>query len=60
MAARYDNPIPTRHLAPIDCFKIPAQDSQEANLVIFRLLESLAGYLIEADLQGDDEEQVES
>jgi hypothetical protein len=25
LADRYDNPIPTRFLAPIDCFKIPAQ-----------------------------------
>ena len=27
LACRYDNPIPTRFLAPIDCLKIPAQDS---------------------------------
>ncbi len=26
LVGRYDNPIPTRFLAPIDCFKIPAQD----------------------------------
>ncbi len=26
LAGRYDNPIPTRFLAPIDCYKIPAQD----------------------------------
>ena len=25
LACRYDNPIPTQFLAPIDCFKIPAQ-----------------------------------
>jgi hypothetical protein len=25
LASRYDNPIPTWFLAPIDCFKIPAQ-----------------------------------
>ncbi len=25
LAGRYDNPIPTRFLAPIDCFKSPAQ-----------------------------------
>ncbi len=24
LAGRYDNPIPTRFLAPIDCYKIPA------------------------------------
>jgi hypothetical protein len=27
MAGRYDNPIPTRFLALIDCLKIPAQFS---------------------------------
>ncbi len=27
LAGRYDNPIPTRFLAPIDCLKIPAQHS---------------------------------
>jgi hypothetical protein len=26
LAGRYDNPIPTRFLAPIDCLKIPAQE----------------------------------
>jgi hypothetical protein len=25
LAGLYDNPIPTRFLAPIDCLKIPAQ-----------------------------------
>ncbi len=25
LAGRYENPIPTRFLAPIDCLKIPAQ-----------------------------------
>jgi hypothetical protein len=25
LKGRYDNPIPTRFLAPIDCLKIPAQ-----------------------------------
>ncbi len=25
LAGRYDNPIPTRFLSPIDCLKIPAQ-----------------------------------
>jgi len=29
LAGRYDNPIPARFLAPIDCFKIPALVSQE-------------------------------
>jgi hypothetical protein len=27
LVGRYDNPIPTRSLAPIDCLKIPAQIS---------------------------------
>ncbi len=27
LAVRYDNPIPTRFLAPIDCLKIPALDA---------------------------------
>ena len=27
LAGRYDNPLPTRFLAPIDCSKIPAQCS---------------------------------
>jgi hypothetical protein len=29
VVGRYDNPIPTRFLAPIDCSKIPAQTSLE-------------------------------
>ncbi len=29
LAGRYDNPFPTRFLAPIDCLKIPAQESME-------------------------------
>ncbi len=28
LAGRYDNPIPTRFLAPMDCLKIPAQYSR--------------------------------
>jgi hypothetical protein len=28
LAGRYDNPIPTQCLAPIDCLKIPAQATQ--------------------------------
>jgi hypothetical protein len=27
LTGRYDNPIPTRFLAPIDCLKIPALES---------------------------------
>jgi hypothetical protein len=29
LAGRYDNPIPTRCLAPIDFLKIPAQEKKE-------------------------------
>jgi hypothetical protein len=29
MASRYDNPIPSRFLAPIDCLQIPALDYQQ-------------------------------
>jgi hypothetical protein len=35
LAGRYDNPIPPRFLAPIDCLKIPAR--------IFSIRKSLAG-----------------
>jgi hypothetical protein len=28
LAGRYDNPVPTRFLAPIDCLKIPAQETR--------------------------------
>jgi hypothetical protein len=34
MAGRYDNPIPTRFLAPTDCLKIPAR----MTLVAFMLV----------------------
>jgi hypothetical protein len=33
LAGRYDNPIPTRFLAPIDCLKIPAQTTVTRNIV---------------------------
>ncbi len=29
LAGRYDNPIPTRCLAPIDCLIIPAQEQSD-------------------------------
>ncbi len=32
MAGRYDNPIPTRFLVPIDCLKIPAQSAGHEGL----------------------------
>jgi hypothetical protein len=31
LAGRYDNPIPTRFLAPLDCSKIPAQNATEGH-----------------------------
>jgi hypothetical protein len=34
MAGRYNNPIPPRFLAPIDCLKIPAQGSILASCVV--------------------------
>jgi hypothetical protein len=33
LVGRYDNPIPTRFLAPIDCSKIPAQELIQRNLL---------------------------
>ncbi len=30
LAGRYDNPMPSGFLAPIDCLKIPAQYTKEA------------------------------
>ena len=32
LAGRYDNPIPVRFLAPIDCLKIPAQFSEQVQV----------------------------
>jgi hypothetical protein len=34
LAGRYDNPIPTRCLAPIDCLKIPALTARYENRVV--------------------------
>jgi hypothetical protein len=36
LAGRYDNPIPIRFLAPIDCLKIPALESGPAILSVLR------------------------
>ncbi len=38
LAGRYDNPIPTRFLAPIDCFKIPALAGRYDNPIPTRFL----------------------
>jgi hypothetical protein len=35
VAGRYDNPIPTRFLAPIDCLKIPAQFAEKRNCGLY-------------------------
>jgi hypothetical protein len=40
LADRYDNPFPTRFLAPIDCLKIPAQMSND--FLYLLLLKSVA------------------
>ncbi len=40
MAGRYDNPIPTRCLAPIDFLKIPAQVTEPSGI---GSLESILG-----------------
>ncbi len=34
LAGRYDNPIPTRLLAPIDCLKIPALKSRKITQIL--------------------------
>jgi hypothetical protein len=53
LAGRYDNPIPPRLLAPIDCLKIPALatqpggiDSLESILGLLKSLKILALYLL--------------
>ncbi len=38
MAGRYDNPIPTRFLAPIECLKIPALAARYDNPIPSRFL----------------------
>jgi hypothetical protein len=57
LAGRYDNPIPTRFLAPIDCLKIPAWISPPPVSSSYRLkmeldLQSLCGLLCTAVLIG--------
>ncbi len=37
LAGRYDNPLPTRFLSPVDCSKIPAQLAYYVCLTYFRL-----------------------
>ncbi len=39
LVGRYDNPIPTWFLAPIDCLKIPAQLSFQTVWVLFCLID---------------------
>ncbi len=40
LAGRYDNPIPTRFLAPIDCLKIPPLAGRHGNPIPTRFLAS--------------------
>ncbi len=42
LAGRYDNPIPTRFLAPIDCLKIPAPNTGSNGANSFSFLSSLS------------------
>ncbi len=43
LAGRYENPIPTRFLAPIDCLKIPAQCAQFVSPYFFLSMRQLLG-----------------
>jgi hypothetical protein len=45
LAGRYDNPLPTRFLAPIDCSKIPAQCTLQS-LELIKGLELMQGLII--------------
>ncbi len=49
LAGRYDNPIPTRCLAPINFLKIPAQDSnsevRDFSYTVLHLTPPLIGHL---------------
>jgi hypothetical protein len=54
LAGRYDNLIPTRFLAPIDCLKIPAQYSRgtkspKCKIVVLESKQNLELYDIAAD-----------
>ncbi len=39
LAGRYDNPFPTRFLAPIDCSKIPALNNEHVPSYLAEMLE---------------------
>jgi len=43
LEGRYDNTIPTRFLAPIDCYKIPAQVVAEEQTTVLFLIEKIYG-----------------
>ncbi len=38
LAGRYDNPIPTRFLVPVDCLKIPALDGPTGSTYFFSVV----------------------
>jgi hypothetical protein len=44
LAGWYDNPIPTRFLAPIDCFKIPAPEPEFVNILSSPGIDSQPGW----------------
>jgi hypothetical protein len=48
LAGRYNNPIPTRFLAPIDCLKIPALAGQYENPIPTRFVAPIDCYKIAA------------
>ncbi len=51
LAGRYDNPIPSRCLAPIEFLQIPAQATYAGGI---DLLESIAGLLKRLQIQVQD------
>jgi hypothetical protein len=59
LAGRYDNPVPTRFLVPIDCYKIPAKKLRSL-LFTFSLTsermkrESRRSSVVQFPFQGDD------
>ncbi len=48
LAGRYDNPIPTRFLAPIDCLKIPALAGRYNNPIPTKFLTPIDYFKIPA------------
>jgi hypothetical protein len=62
LLGRYDNPIPTRFLAPIDCLKIPALElnkspaakSVQSYLVYGKPSETVKNYITKSPLLSPD------